>query len=73
MPGRRGDRLRRSSREIMAGHKALGEMAQPVKMVPAEIEEVLNPVPDRHPGIGIMPADNEDERMQEHEAVEEGS
>lgn len=55
------------------GHEALGEMAQPVKMVSTQIEGMLYPIPGRHPGIGVMAADNEDEGMEKHETVEEGS
>ena len=51
--------------------EALSEVPEPVEMIAAEIEGLLDPGADRDPGIGIVAADHQDERMQEYETVQQ--
>src|SRR5829696_4308871 len=52
-------------------HEALGEVAQAVVVVAGEAQEVAHPEAERHPGVGIVPAEHQDQGVEEEKTVDE--
>src|SRR5262249_6277406 len=52
-------------------HEALREVAEPVVGITREVERVLRPEAERHARVRVVAADDEDERVQEEQAVGE--
>ena len=46
-----------------------GEVTEAVVIVTSEGKEVLNPEAEGHPGVGVVPAHDEDERMNGEQGV----
>src|SRR5437899_5108428 len=51
------------------GDEALGEVTEAVVVVTSEAEDVLNPEAEGHPRVRVVPAHDEDERMDGEQGV----
>src|SRR5436190_4645398 len=69
-----GPQRRRAKQDLAdqdRGDEALDEVTKAVVVVPGQTEDVLSPEAERHPGVGIVAADDEDERVDSEERVGE--
>src|SRR6266487_5675377 len=69
-----GPQRRRAQQDLAdqdGGDEALDEVTEAVVVVPRQAEQVLNPEAQGHTGVGVVAADDEDERVDGEQGVGE--